>query len=107
MEVKESEAQKGAADEARKLAQHINNVLMTDSGKAFWAALFHSCGYNVSSLRFNRDGSLDENSTKCYEAQRKIYINFRNLADPELRAEAEKLAEAAAAKAEEIVVKKK
>lgn len=89
-----TEKKKIVNQETGKLGKHIDAVLRTESGRALWAALFHACGYNVSSLRFNQQtGEIAVLSTECYEAQRRVYINLRRLASRELLAVAEQLAE--------------
>ena len=75
------------------IKQHVDAVLRTESGRAFWAHLFHECGYNVSSLTRKADGDVASLPTECKEAQRLVYINLRKLASRELLAKAEELAE--------------
>lgn len=87
------------ASESRRspLSKSIDVVLSTEDGRALWAYLFHACGYNATSLTIKGDREVAQLSTECKEAQRKIYIDLRNLASRELRAKAEELAETSVA----------
>lgn len=76
-----------------KVKKSVDLVLQTDAGKVLWAHLFHRCGFGVSSLVVKADGEVAPMATECKEAQRLIYIDLRKLADRELLAAAEFLAE--------------
>lgn len=76
-----------------KKRKFIDAVLRTEAGKDFFAYLHNECGYSVSSLVLQSDGEVAKLSTECQEAQRRVYIQLRDLADPDLRAVAEARAE--------------
>lgn len=78
---------------AAALRMAVDEVLKTPAGRRVWAALFHACGYSVSSLTTRPDGEVAPLSTECKEAQRLIYINLRKLASRELLRGAEDFAE--------------
>lgn len=71
----------------------VDAVLRTEYGRKVWAHLAKRCGFFQSSLSRRADGEIAALSTEAKEAQRLIYLEFRDLASPELRAVAEQLAE--------------
>lgn len=90
-------------DTGRNIGKSIAAVLRTDEGKDLWAWLFHTCGYNRSSLRISRvTGDLAPLSIEAAAAQRDIYVELRGLAPRGLLIEAEDLAETPPPKIEEV-----